>query len=134
MSHMVQKGFTLIELMIVVAILGILASIALPNYQDYVTKTRITEATTGLAELRVDMEQFYQDNRDFSGGPCAMTTDSFSITCTGTLDDTVYTLTATGSGSMAGYSYSVDQANVRRSTTPKGGTQACWAMKVNGAC
>lgn len=51
----VQKGFTLIELMIVVAIIGILAAIALPAYQDYTARAQATEALTSTAGLRADV-------------------------------------------------------------------------------
>ena len=57
-----QKGFTLIELMIVVAIIGILASIAIPQYSDYVKRGKAAEATSNLATLRIKMEQCFQDN------------------------------------------------------------------------
>ena len=129
-----QEGFSLLELMIVVAIIGILASIALPGYQNYVRKTRITEATTVLSEARVEMEQFYQDNRTYSAGPCATVsnTDTFTLSCVAGTD--TYDITATGTGNLAGYTYAIDEADVRSSTTPNGGTKSCWAIKISGAC
>lgn len=60
-----QSGFTLIEIMVTVAILAIVASIALPSYTDYVRRSQLTEATTNLSDMRVRLEQFYQDNRTY---------------------------------------------------------------------
>lgn len=131
-----QKGFTLLELMIVVAIIGILVAIVLPAYGNYVLTAKIAEATTELADLRIKMEQFYQDNRTYAGGPCASAGDitSFTITC-GTPSVSSYTITATGVSQLAGYNYSINEANARVSTTPKGGAgKGCWAIKLNGAC
>src|SRR5258708_6947981 len=67
-------GFTLIEVMIVVAIVGVLAAIALPNYSDYVKRSKIIEATSVLSDLRVRYEQFFLDNRTYTGGCAVFTT------------------------------------------------------------
>ena len=80
-----QRGFTLIELMIVVAIIGILAAIAYPAYQDYVARANRGEAMNALAELRIAQEKWRANNIDF-----AWTTGALGISSTS--DTGLYTL------------------------------------------
>ncbi|NRP58500.1 type IV pilin protein [Marinobacterium sp. xm-d-564] len=61
-----QKGFTLIELMIVVTIIGILAAIAYPAYQDYVLQAKRSDAMNSLAQARIDQEKYRANNTEFA--------------------------------------------------------------------
>ena len=130
------KGFTLTELMVVVAIISILATVALPAYNDYVTRGRLVEASSTLADGRVKMEQFFQDNRayDAAGSPCPATTQYFNYNCV-TPTAITYTLTASGiAPPLDAFSYTINEANTRTSNTPWGNSTSCWVMKKGGAC
>ncbi len=61
----IQRGFTLIELMIVVAIIGVLASIAVPQYQNYVARAQVSEAFNLASEIKVAISEFYMATGNF---------------------------------------------------------------------
>ncbi len=139
-----SKGFTLIEVMVTVAIVAILAAVALPSYTGYVTRGKTAEATSGLANLRVKMEQYFQDNRTYDGyvdsnckltsGVSAIEAKYFSYACTSAA--TTFTITASGlSGQgMSDYEYTINQAGVK--TSKAGGTTGtgCWLTAKGGSC
>ena len=72
--HRLQKGFTLIELMIVVAIIGILAAVAIPQYQDYVTRSKLAKVGVAVAPVKTAIALFAQEN----GGIGTITADPWA--------------------------------------------------------
>ena len=60
-----MRGFTLIEVLITVAIVAILAAVALPSYTDYVTRSKLVEATSSLTDMRVRLDQYFLDSRQY---------------------------------------------------------------------
>ena len=137
-----QAGFTLIELMITVAIVGILAAIAYPSYTDYVKRAQIPQATAELSQMRNRMERYYQDNRTYvNGGACgAMPSpvDHFDVACVTNNGGQSYTITARGTGPMLNFIYTIDQNNAKTSQTKFGSTTQtsanCWLTKAGGSC
>lgn len=137
----IQKGFTLVELMVVVVIVGILASIGIPAYSDYVLRGKLAEATTELASMRVRLEQFYQDNRTYVGFNCTAVPNAkyFTYGCPDVQTASAFTAEARGvvTQGTGGFVYTINQNNAKSSTiTAAGwtGNAACWATKKDGSC
>ncbi len=128
-----NKGFTLVELLIVIVVIGVLASVAIPSYSNFSIRGKLMEGTSALSDARVKMEQFFQDNRTYVGGTCPQATANFTYACTN-LTTVTYTITATGTNSLAAYSYTINEQNVKASNTPWGNSATCWVTNKGGGC
>jgi len=136
-----QTGFTLIEIMVVIAIIAILAAIAVPNYTEHITRSKIQEAVSALGVEQTRMEQFFQDNHSYVGG-CALRihdrTQHFTLAC----NDGVrtFSITATGVGSMTGFEYEINHLGQRRTNmVPSKWSAAitpanCWIASKGATC
>ena len=142
-----SRGFTLIELMIVIAIVAILAAIALPSYVQYVKRGKISDAVATMSDMRLKMEQYFQDNRSYLGScvvggtgvaPTPVATQNFSFACPTAPTANAYLFQATGIGSMTGFNYTINQAGTKTTSfgTPNTwSNQNCgWVLKPDGSC
>jgi prepilin-type N-terminal cleavage/methylation domain-containing protein len=144
--HGRSKGFTLLELMIVVAIVAILTTIAYPNFRDYVIRGQLVDATQGLAAVRANMERYFQDNRSYLvvgvfTPPCTAANvayGKFNISCAGSTA-TTYTATAVGAaGPLSGFTFTVDQDGTQATVVAPpapASFQSCptaWVTKTGG--
>ena len=141
-----NKGFTIMELMIVVAIVGILAAVALPSYTQYVIRTKRADATGALMAATNAMERHRANNFTYAGataGDGAGTTFTASVPSDGTSaayytlsmpppTGTTYTITATAVGSQLsslgspGETLTINQQGIKSWTLLGGTTKACW--------
>jgi len=134
-----QRGFTLIEIMIVVVILGIIASIALPNYQEYVRKGNRTEAKSALLEAAQALERYYSVNGTYLSGSALASvyktsvppggTALYTIAVVGTPTADTYTLQASRAGTMGGDpcgNYRISHTGVKTLDGASKSLAECW--------
>jgi len=141
-KHRQAQGFTLVEVMVTVAIVGILAAVAIPSYKGYVTRGKVPEATSNLAVKQVRLEQYFLDFRTYAGAPdCKSDTSSskyFTFSCS-TESATAFTLQAEGKDTMSGFKYTVNQSGTKvTDSVPSGWSKpnpnTCWATRQDGSC
>ena len=135
------KGFTLIELMVTVAIVGIIAAIAVPAYSNYVVRGKLSEVGAALSDARLRQEQYYADNRNYgtAAGACGAVPANgqyFTLACLVGATNQTYTITATsmagaGLGAMGDYVYTITEAGAKATTKFAGAVTAVadWRTK-----
>jgi type IV pilus assembly protein PilE len=129
------SGFTLIEILIAIAIVGLLTSVAVPSYNQYITRSRTVEAFSVLGAAQAGAEQFWNNGRTYAGYTPPAATDNFTYALSNASPST-FTLTASGRAKMTGFTYTIKQDGSRATpATPSWGTSTtCWVDKKGGAC
>ena len=156
LSHRAARGFTLIEVMIVVGIIAILAAVAIPSYAEYARRGQLPEGFSQLSDYRIKMEQFFQDNRNYGNGECGIpaagdapkwsdfeiegskASTKFRYECELLDNGAGFKVTAFGKENFRtdGHEYSIDDDNNRTTTEfkGKGVEKDCWLTRDETTC
>ena len=131
MKRTMQKGFTLIELMIVVAIIGILAAVALPAYQDYTVRAKVTEGLSLAGAAKVAIAENSSQGRGYASGWSAPAT-TLSVTSVGIVEDTGV-ITITYGAAIDGGSKTILMVPTSGGTAFTGATSGTSSIPVGGS-
>jgi len=127
---MKNTGFTLLELLIVIFIVGVLASAAIPSYSSYARRGKLVEAPSTLSNYQMKMEQAYPDNGQYLCPVAAIPdTANFSYTCAAATQ--TFLLSATGKGDVSDVTYTMDQVGNKLTTRFSGHAVPahCWLVR-----
>ena len=138
-------GFTVLELLAAVTIIGILASLVVPSYGVYIMRSRVLDAAMQLSDHRAKMEQYFLDRRSYvdASGNCGVVPpsrangDAFDLGCAATASTYRVTVTGRAGGGMAGFTFTVDETGARATlAVPQGWTRTpdCWTTRPDGSC
>ena len=144
MTQATYRGFTLLEVAIVLGVVAVLAAVALPSYDAHVKRGRILDAVTKLAHARARMDDYFLDQRAYvdGAGQCGVaaasgSTDYFSLRCEATATTYLYTATGLAAKGMGAFVYTIDQSGARTTVSVPTGwsrTPDCWTIRQDGFC
>lgn len=129
-----SSGFTLIELMVVVAIMAVLVAIGVPSYTSYVLKGKLTEGQTLLSDLQLRQEQYYADNRSYADGMTPRSAGKYFTATSCVTSSANQSYICTARMTSPSFSYTVNDGGAKTTTKSDGSTVNCWLTSDSGTC